>query len=96
MNIMDYIVEKALILIPVMLIIGQMLKTIPRFPDWCIPWALLVLGILGCCLMLGWSLDSGIQGILIAGAAVYGNQLWKQTRKQESGEKASASPGGSA
>lgn len=80
---MEYIVDKALILIPVLLILGKMLKSTPRCPDWCIPWILLVCGIALSVLMLGVHVDAVIQGALAAGAAVYGNQLWKQTQNKD-------------
>ena len=86
MEIMNYVIEKALILVPVLLIIGQMLKVIPKFPDWCIPWALLVVGVSGACMILGWTLEGVMQGILVAGAAVYGNQLYKQTKEHDRGK----------
>lgn len=82
MDFVNYILEKALVLIPVLLIIGAMLKALPFWKDWLIPWALLVLGVLGACSMIGWTVDGVIQGVLVAGAAVYGNQLWKQTTEQ--------------
>lgn len=80
---MSYVIDKALILIPVLLVIGKLLKTTPRFPDWCIPWVLLAIGIALSVLMFGMNVDAVIQGALIAGAAVYGNQLWKQTREKD-------------
>lgn len=76
---MDYIIEQALILIPVLLVLGKMLKTIPSFPDWGIPWALLALGVGGALALIGLTVDAAIQGVLVTGAAVYGNQLYKQT-----------------
>lgn len=79
---LEYIVDKALILIPVLLIFGAMLKATPKCPDWCIPWALLGIGIALSVLMLGLHVDAVIQGALVAGAAVYGNQLYKQTAKK--------------
>ncbi|MGI6169623.1 MAG: phage holin family protein [Christensenellales bacterium] len=40
--------------------------------------ALLIPGIAGAGALGGWTIDSIIQGILVTGAAVYGNQLYKQ------------------
>ncbi len=77
-----YIVEQALILIPALLIIGRALKGIPRYPDWLIPWTLLPLGCAGACLLMGPSANALVQGILVAGAAVYGHQLWKQAARK--------------
>lgn len=78
----EYIVDKALILIPVLLIIGAMLKATPKCADWCIPWVLMGIGVALSLLVVGVTADAAIQGVLVAGAAVYGNQLWKQTREK--------------
>lgn len=61
----EYITDKALILIPVLLIFGAMLKATPKCPDWCIPWVLLAIGIALSVLMLGMHVDAVIQGALI-------------------------------
>ena len=83
MEILSYIVTEALILIPVLIIIGQILKNIQKIPDKWIPVILLPLGIIGAMALGGWTVDSAIQGILVTGAAVYGNQLVKQLKKDE-------------
>ncbi|WP_231165482.1 phage holin family protein [Clostridium botulinum] len=78
-NLMDYIVEQALILIPVLYILGIMLKGTNKIKDWTIPWILLVVGIIGAIALMGLNVNSVLQGILAAGTAVFGNQLVKQT-----------------
>ena len=83
MEILSYIVTEALVLIPVLIIIGQILKNIQKIPDKWIPVILLPLGIVGAMALGGWTVDSAIQGILVTGAAVYGNQLVKQLKKDE-------------
>lgn len=83
MEILKYITENALILIPVLLIIGQIIKSIEKIPDKYIPLILLPLGIVGAMALGGWTIDSAIQGILVTGAAVYGNQIVKQLKKEE-------------
>lgn len=83
MEILTYITENALILIPVLLVIGQIIKNIEKIPDKWIPVILLPLGILGAMALGGWTVDSAIQGVLVTGAAVYGNQLVKQLKKDE-------------
>lgn len=83
MEILSYIVTEALVLIPVLIIIGQILKNIQAIPDKWIPVILLPLGIVGAMALGGWTVDSAIQGILVTGAAVYGNQLVKQLKKDE-------------
>ncbi len=77
-DVLTFIIEKALILIPALIIIGQIIKNIPNVPNWTIPLALLVPGVIGTMAIVGWDVPGAVQGILVTGAAVYGNQLWKQ------------------
>ena len=79
MNLMSYIVERALILIPALNVLGLIFKSIERIPDKFIP--LLLFGISGSIALPGLSVDSVIQGVLVTGAAVYGNQVVKQLKK---------------
>ena len=83
MEILTYITENALILIPVLLIIGQIIKSIQKIPDKWIPLILLPIGIVGAMALGSWTVDSAIQGVLVTGAAVYGNQIVKQIKKDE-------------
>ena len=83
MEVLNYITENALVLIPVLLVIGQILKGIEKIPDKWIPLILLPLGIIGAMALGGWTVDSAIQGILVTGTAVYGNQIVKQLKKDE-------------
>ena len=83
MDLLQYIVEEALIVIPALWIIGTFLKKTPNFADWAIVWVLLFVGVIFTVGLLGFSFDSMIQGILVAGAAVLGHQLLKQTREME-------------
>ena len=83
MEILTYIKEAALILIPVLVIIGLILKKLEFIPDKFIPVLLLPIGIVGAMALSGWTVDSAIQGVLVTGAAVYGNQIVKQLRKDE-------------
>ena len=83
MDIMTYIVEKALILIPALLVLGQIIKNIPNIPNWVIPLVLLVPGVIATMAIAGWTPEGAVQGILVTGAAVYGNQIWKQVTNKE-------------
>ena len=83
MEFMDYIVENALILIPVLYIIGTFLKGLEIINDKYIPLILMAFSIAFSVAMLGLNVDSVIQGILIAGTAVLSNQLVKQSKKSE-------------
>lgn len=83
MDVISYIVDNALILIPALLVVGQIIKSIPNIPNWTIPLALLVIGVPGAMALAGWTVDGAIQGVLVTGAAVYGNQVWKQVANKE-------------
>lgn len=83
MDFQKYLIEQMLILIPVLYIIGMLLKNTPKVIDWCIPWVLLVIGV-GAAVAIGAGNgiaipDAIIQGILVTGVTVFTNQLIKQT-----------------
>lgn len=77
----NYIIEEELILIPVLYVIGTMLKNLEKISDKYIPVILLVVGIAFSIALCGLSVNSVIQGILITGVTVYTNQLIKQISK---------------
>ena len=83
MEILTYIKDAALILIPVLIIIGLILKKLEFIPDKFILVLLLPIGIVGAMALGCWTFDSVIQGVLVTGAAVYGNQIVKQLKKDE-------------
>ena len=83
MEILNYIVDSALILIPVLYIIGTFLKGLEIINDKYIPLILMAFSIAFSIAILGLNVDSVIQGILIAGATVLSNQLVKQSKKDE-------------
>lgn len=82
MELLTYILEKGLVLIPVLNILGVLIKGIEKIPDKYIPLILLVFGVLGAFGLMGFSADAAVQGVLITGAAVYGNQLVKQLKTE--------------
>lgn len=86
MDFMNFIMEKSLILIPVLYIVGCILKKANFIKDKYIPIILLPLGILGAIAISGISVESIIQGILVTGATVYSNQVCKQMKKDETKE----------
>lgn len=81
MNINDYILEQGFIIIPFLYISGQMIKGIDKIADKYIPFILLVFGIGFANALLGFSAESIIQGVLLTGVTVYGNQAVKQLNK---------------
>ena len=84
----DYIKPELLILIPVLNIIGEIIKQ-TKINDKYIPLILGIIGIiLSCVFVIGSAGFSTlnlfaaiVQGILCAGASVYGNQIFKQLKK---------------
>lgn len=95
MELNEYIKPELLVLIPVLYFIGVAVKK-SNVPDKFIPWilggvavALSTLWICANCPMSsGAEIATGIftaitQGVLVAGASVYVNQLYKQTGKEE-------------
>ena len=78
MSVIKYITENALVLIPALMIAGEIIKRIRAIDDRWIPLILLPLGILGAGLLGGFTVDSVVQGVLVTGAAVYGDQIEKQ------------------
>jgi hypothetical protein len=81
-EILEYIISEALIIIPVLWILGSFLKKTPKVEDWLIPWVLLAVGILAALGIIGFTVDAAVQGILVSGAAVLGHQLLKQTQNR--------------
>lgn len=74
--------ENCLILVPVLNIIGYLLKSTPNIPNWTIPYFLCILGILGCCLVVhGFTLNGILQGILVSGASVLFYDSWHGIKK---------------
>jgi hypothetical protein len=79
MDFSAYIMDEALILIPVLMIIGKIIKNTPKLKNWIIPYILLLLGIVLAGFIMGFTVKSFIQGVLVAGTAVFGHQIVKQT-----------------
>lgn len=77
----EFLLDEALIIIPVLLILGKIIKETPKIKDWTIPYILLATGILLSVFIIGHSVDAVIQGILVTGASVFGHQLYKQTKE---------------
>ena len=82
--IFNYIVEDGLILIPVLYVIGYIIKQTNILSNRWIPLALLVIGIIFSIFLLNDPIvDRVIQGILIAGVTVFIDQVKKQNFEKE-------------
>jgi hypothetical protein len=97
MDVTEYIRPDALILIPVLYIIGMFLRQTPRIPFWSHSWIKVIFAVIACLLHYGYRIESVIQGILVTGAAVLSRDLLsitvngidqrKQTRLDKQKEK---------
>ena len=83
MEIIKYITEQALILIPALYVIGLIIKGTEKIYNKYIPLILLPIGIGGAIAFMGLNPNAIVQGVLITGVTVYGNQLVKQMKQSE-------------
>jgi hypothetical protein len=83
MDFSKYLVDNAYVLVPVLYILGSIMKDSKFIADKYIPLCLLILGILFACGWLGFDMGSVIQGVLITGITVYSNQVIKQLQKND-------------
>lgn len=72
---------------PVLLVIGKVLKNTPKMQDWLIPYILLLLGVLFTIGIMGINIQAIVQGVLVSGAAVFANQLYKQYSSKDGDDK---------
>lgn len=85
MEILNFIVEEGLIMVPVLYILAEFLKPFGKMKNKYVPWILLVVSIILTPLVLkiGYTADAIVQAILITGMTVLGHQLYKQARSDE-------------
>ena len=82
MDIISYIIEEGLIMIPVLYIIGEIIKFTGVLNNKWIPLTLLLFSLLFTPLLLGgFTPDNIVQAILVTGVTVLGDQLIKQSGK---------------
>lgn len=79
--IQKFLIEEALILIPVLYIIGMFFKSLESIKDKYIPLIIWFFGVVLSMLILGFNVDGFIQGTLVAGASVFASQIYIQTTK---------------
>lgn len=79
MDILEFVQDNIVALVPVLWILGNFLKKTPVIKDWTIPWILVVMGTGLAIALLGISAEAIIQGVLVAGGAVLTQNLIKQS-----------------
>lgn len=80
--IQQFLIEEALILIPVLCIIGMFVKSLEAIKDKYIPMIIWACSVVICLLYLGINIESFIQATLVAGASVFASQLYIQANKE--------------
>ena len=82
MNVFDYIIQEGLVMIPVLFIIGEIIKGTELLGNKWIPLVILFVSIAFTPLVLGtYTAENIVQAVLVAGVTVFGNELIKQTSK---------------
>ena len=81
MDLNKFLSQNAYIVSAVLFVIGLILKQTPHIKNWLIPYILSVIGIVLCIIILGFSINSVLQGLIATGVAVYVHQLSKQRIK---------------
>jgi len=82
-TLLSFIVQQALILIPVLFVIGFIIKNTEISSDKFIPVILLCFGILGAVGIMGLTVEAVLQGVLVTGATILFDQIPKQLKKDE-------------
>ena len=84
MDILNYVVQEGLVMIPALFIIGEIIKGTELLSNKWIPLVVLVISVVFTPLVLGtYTADNIVQAVLVAGVTVFGNELIKQTSKGE-------------
>lgn len=60
MDILEYVFQEALILIPVLYVIGMFIKSTPNIASWIIPWVVLALGVIGATAIVGFNVRKSV------------------------------------
>ncbi|CDN41218.1 phage holin family protein [Paenibacillus sp. P22] len=62
-------------------VIGMILKGTPQIPDWSIVYVVTALAVVLAMALQGWTLHNALEGLVAGAMAIYGHQLFKQTRE---------------
>ena len=84
MEILNFILDEGLVMIPVLYIVGEIIKHTDVIEDRWIPITLLLFSVTMTPTLLGaYTVENTVQAILVTGATVFVDQLDKQARKDE-------------
>lgn len=84
MDILEFVTEQAYIMIPALWVMGYVIKNTKLIKDKFIPLSLLVVSVAFSPILLGgYTAENIVQAVLVAGGAVFADQLIKQSGKDE-------------
>ena len=82
MDILNYVVQEGLVMIPALFIIGEIIKGTELLSNKWIPLVILIVSVGFTPLVLGaYTADNIVQAVLVAGVTVFGNELIKQSSR---------------
>jgi len=76
---LEFLNQNYYMMVPALWVIGYGLKQTPKIPNWTILWILLVISISFGTFAFGFSSEGILNGVIAAGVAVLGHQMFKQT-----------------
>lgn len=78
----QYIEPEMLVLVPILLFFGWMMKTTPDLPNWVIPYINTILAIAGGIILAESITDGIIQGVLVSALSTLLYDLYQQWKKK--------------
>jgi hypothetical protein len=79
MDLLSYLNESYLFLVPALWVLGYALKKTPKVPDWSIIWVLFLVSEVLALFTFGINAEAITNGVVAAGVSVLGHQLIKQS-----------------
>lgn len=79
----ELLIDDAYLMVGALWLLGKFIKESPFEKEWLIPFILLPFGIAGSVAFIGLNAHAFIQGVIVTGLAVYGNELYKQSKERD-------------
>jgi len=84
LDLLQFLNQNYFMLIPVLWVLGFALKQTPHVPNWSIIWILTAVSLVFGLGAFGLTYEAIMNSIIAAGVAVFGHQLFKQTKNSKS------------
>lgn len=85
MDLLHFLNENYLMLVPALWVLGFALKQTPSVPDWSIIWVISLVSLVLAWFTFGFHLEAFLNALTAAGVAVFGHQIVKQTKGRSNG-----------